>query len=307
MSKLTVTLILLLLLGLVLAVVCATLVHVTPSASPWLVAILELFERFGDALAIAAIVGGVIERIAFQKELLERSRDFFIRYFGRLLPSELQKRLRDYLEISIIRTEWNISYDIEHWPDKPGYLRLITESRYTMENRSEQQQTCRFLYEVENSLCPEIAETCITGIRLINDEYDEDVLKDEHLIKSERGYQIFERSDITLPPFKKIGRGVYEFEARSVECFKGVIVSPFWSVYPVIKTKFSIKHPQDVEVFFEVTFGDTSEMTEKKERSENSRKETVWTITKPILPGQGFEVRCNLKPPTQKPHYLRAH
>lgn len=302
MSRLTLHLLLLLALGLALAVGCATLVHTLVSPSPWLIAILELLERFGDALAIAAIVGGVIEQIAFKKELLERSRDFFIRYFGRLLPLELQKRLRDYLEISLIRTEWNIVYDIEPWPDRPGYLRLTTEIKYTMENRSEEQQRYHFIYEVENSLCPEVAETCITRVRLVNDQYDEDVLREEKMITSERGYQVFEKDGIVIPPFKKIGRGVYEFEAGSVECFKGVIVSPFWSAYPVIRTAFLIRHPVDVEVLFEVTFGNTHEMTDRADQEiGGSRKETKWTITKPILPGQGFEVRCKLKTPAQLP------
>src|SRR5437870_9400246 len=108
MSKLTFVLIVLVVLGLIFAVVSATYVHTHPSAPPWVIALLELLERLGDALAIAAIVGGVIEQFVFKRELLDRSRDFFIRYFGRLLPEELQKRLRDYLEISLIRTTWSI-------------------------------------------------------------------------------------------------------------------------------------------------------------------------------------------------------
>jgi len=74
MSKLTFRLIVLVILGLILSVLSATLVHTQPSASPWRVAILELLERLGDALAIAAIVGGVIEQLVFKKELLDRAR-----------------------------------------------------------------------------------------------------------------------------------------------------------------------------------------------------------------------------------------
>ncbi len=300
MSKLTFWLILFVILGLILSVLSATIVHTQPSASPWLVAILELIERLGDDLAIAAIVGGVIEQLVFKKELQDRARDFFVRYFGRLLPEELQRRLRDYLEISLIRTTWDITYDIEHWPDKAGYLKLTTEMKYKMENRSEEPQTYHFRYEVENSLCPEVAETSITGVRWLTESYNEVDLQEMEFVRSERGYQVLKVKEVPLPPFKKLGVGVYDFGAQSVECFKGIIVSPFWSLYPAIKTTFLMRYPKDVEVLFEVTFGETEEMTQKNDQpDEGSRNVTLWTITKPILPGQGFEVRCKLKPHAQ--------
>ena len=296
MSKLTFWLIVFVILGLALAVGSATIVH-TRTLAPGLVAFLELVERLGDALAIAAIVGGVIEQVIFKKELLDRARDFFIRYFGRLLPEELQRRLRDYLEISLIRSTWDITYDIEHWDGKQGYLRLTTEMKYRMENRSEAPQTYQFRYEVEDSLCPDIAQTSITWIRMLSDAWDENELKKARLVRSERGYQVFRETDVEIPPYKTFGKGIYEFEARSVECFKKSLISPFWALQPVIRSTFRVLYPADVEVFFDVTFGEVEQMTRREDREQSGRKESLWTILKPILPGQGFEVRSNLKHP----------
>src|ERR1044071_2882194 len=108
MSKLTFLLAVMMIVGLILAVGSVATLHSYSSAPSVLIALFGLLERLGDALVIAAIVGGVIEQTIRKKDLPEQARNFFIDYFGRLLPKELQRRLRSYLEISLVRTSWDI-------------------------------------------------------------------------------------------------------------------------------------------------------------------------------------------------------
>lgn len=282
--------------GLILAVGSATLVHTYPAMHAGLVTVLELLERLGDALVIAAIVGGVIEKIVFKKETIEQARNLFIWYFGRLLPPELQNRLRGYLEMSLVRTRWDITYTIEHWNGNPDYLRLETVSEYDMQNHSDQKQDYQYRYEVEDSLCTELAQTLITFVKVDRETYESDDLRS--LVKPERGYQVFRHPrPVEMEPHSRATHPTYSFSAKSIECFKRTIVSPFWALYPVITTRFTIWHPEDVDVLFDVTIGDVGEVTTEDPLTEGSKKGTRWTINQPILPGQGFHVRCNLKPP----------
>jgi hypothetical protein len=302
MSKITRSLAWMVIVGLILAVGSVATLRSDPSLPAAGIALFDLLERLGDALVIAAIVGGVIEKTILkkdlQKDLLEQARNFFINYFGRLLPKELQRRLRSYLEISLVRTSWDITYTIQHWEGHRGHLKLETVMDYVMENRSEEIQPYEFLYEVEDSLCPEISQTAITSVRVNTDNYDADRLKD--LVTAARGYQIFKpAAPVSMEPSTGSRHSSYSFHAESVECFKDGIVSPFWALYPVMKTKFTIWYPDDVEVLFDVTLGDVDKVTKKEAVAEGDKKGTRWIINEPILPGQGFHLRCNLKPLAQ--------
>jgi hypothetical protein len=298
MSKLTVLLAVMMIVGLILAVGSAATLHSDPFAPPILIALFDLLERLGDALVIAAIVGGVIEQTILKKDLPDQARNFFINYFGRLLPKELQKRLRSYLEITLVRTKWDITYTISHWDGRPDYLKLETIMDYEMENRSEEVQQYNFIYEVEDSLCPHISPTAITSVRVDTDNYNATQLS--KLVTAARGYQIFKpAAPVSMEPSTGSRHSSYSFHAESIECFKGVIVSPFWALYPVMKTKFTIWYPDDVEVLFDVTLGDVDEVTTRDPVAEGAKKGTRWIINEPVLPGQGFHLRCNLKPPAK--------
>jgi hypothetical protein len=298
MSRLRFLLAVMMIMGLILAVGSVAILHSYPAAPPLLISLFDLLERLGDALVIAAIVGGVIEQTILKKDLPEQARNFFINYFGRLLPKELQKRLRSYLEISLVRTSWDISYTIEHWKERPGYLKLETAMDYVMENRSEEVQQYHFIYEVEDSLCPEISQTAITYVRINTDNYNATQL--EQLVTATNGYQLFKPdAPVDMEPSTGSKHSTYSFHAESVECFKGVIISPFWALYPVMKTTFTIWHPEDLQVLFDVTLGDVDKVTTQEPMTAGTRKGIRWTINEPILPGQGFHVRCNLKRPAQ--------
>jgi hypothetical protein len=282
-------------LGMILAVTPSVYkeYHLTLSWGPRTV--LDFIERLGDAVLIAVVIGGGIERIIRKKEFRDYALDSFVSYFGRMLPPQLREGMRGYLEISLIRTRWNIEYEIEEWPEKPGYIKLGTNFEYDMQNRSEQPADYIFKYEVEDSLCPEIAETAITYIRLDNDVYDteEQLTK---LVRSENGYKVVQQSIGELQPYNSFRQPTYTFHARSTECFEKYIMSPFHASYPTVKAEFTIWYDKTkFDVLFEVTHGETPK---PKLVSNNNKTGECWTITKPILPGQGFTVRCRLRAST---------
>jgi len=286
-------------LGMILVAVPPAYKHYHPQLSLPLVALFDFIERLGDAVLIAVVIGGGIERIIRKKEFRDYALDSFVSYFGRMLPPQLREGIRSYLEISIIRTRWDIVYDIEEWPAKPGYLKLDTKIEYDMQNRSEAPADYDFVYEVEDSLCPGIAETAITYIRLDKNVYDsEQQLAD--LVKSKNGQKVVHQSIGKLQPYNAFKQPTYTFHAQSTECFEKYFVSPLSASYPTVKTEFTVWYDKTkFNVLFEVTHGDAPP---PQSVSNNSKTGERWAITKPILPGQGFVIRCGFKAPTAQEH-----
>src|SRR5258706_2705711 len=158
--------------GMILVVIPPIYKDYHPQPPLAIIALFDFIERLGDAVLIAVVIGGGIERILGKKEFRDHLLESSVDIFGRMLPKELREGIKSYLEISIIRTRWDIVYEIEEWPGKPGYLKLDTQIKYDMQNRSDESADYPFKYEVEDSLCPDIAETAITYIRLHEERYD---------------------------------------------------------------------------------------------------------------------------------------
>lgn len=256
---------------------------------------LGFVERLGDALLIAVVLGASVERIFHRQEFREAALEFFL---GGLRLTKLRDCIKRYLEISLIRTKWNIVYEIDTWANKEGYIELKTQLDYDMQNHSETVTAYPFKYEVEDSLCPDVAETSITYIRLDKKVYEtpEQLLA---LVKSDKGYRVVHESVEGLQPYNPSERPTYRFEAKSTECFRGHFVSPFSASYPTIETVFTIWYDKSkFDVSFELTFGEVGpDAIEDGGLFDKGKQGTRWTITKPILPGQGFLVRCKLKTP----------
>jgi hypothetical protein len=262
-----------------------------PELSLALNALFDLIERLGDAVLIAVVIGGGIERIIRQKELRNYALDSFVSYFGRMLPPQLREGIRTYLEISIIRTRWDIQYDIEELPAKPGYLKLDTITESEMQNRSEEPAEYTYLYLVEDSLCRDM-ETAITHIRLHTDKYESPEAL-ANLVKSENGYKVVRERIGDLQPYNAFKQPTYTFHAESTQWFENHFVSPFSARHPTVETKFTIFYDK---AKFNVSFEVTHDETPKPQIARNNSKTgECWTITKPILPGQGFVVRCRPK------------
>src|ERR1700719_1429558 len=277
------------LMGMILVVLPPLYQDYHPQLSVTLKALFDFVERLGDAILIAVVIGGGIERIIRKKEFRDYALDSFVSYFGRMLPPQLREGIRSYLEISIIRTRWVIGYEIEEWPAKPGYVKLDTKIEYDMQNRSDAPADYNFVYEVEDSLCPAIGETQITYVRLDKNVYDkEEQLTD--LVKSEHSHKVVHQSIGKLQPYNAFKQPTYTFHAHSTECCEKHFVSPLAASYPTVKTEFTIWYDKTkFDVLLEVTHRETPD---PEPVSNNRKTGERWTITKPILPGQGFVVRC---------------
>jgi len=268
-----------LLLAAFLAGVGLTSVHAIP----------EIFRKIGEALIIAPVLALLVDEAAKTKLLREFSLEVSTHIIGRLLPVPLREHLTRYLQMFLVRTRWDITYDIEKWDGQPGYIRLKTISEYDMENHSEDPTDYDFKYSVEESLYPHVGCTQITFVRLGEETYEGAALA--KVIKIENNYQTF-LSKKQLQPHSRPSKPTYSFTARSEECFRDSAFSPFFANYPVMNTVLSVWYPDEaLRVSLELTFDDVKTATQSVPISSGDRKGIKWIIKRPMLPGQGFVVR----------------
>jgi len=268
-----------LLLAAFLAGVGLTSVHAIP----------EIFRKIGEALIIAPVLALLVDEAAKTKLLREFSLEVSTHIIGRMLPVPLREHLTRYLQMFLVRTRWDITYDIEKWDGQPGYIRLKTISEYDMENHSEDPTDYDFKYSVEESLYPHVGCTQITFVRLGEETYEGAVLA--KVIKIENNYQTF-LSKKQLQPHSRPSKPTYSFTARSEECFRDSAFSPFFANYPVMNTALSVWYPDEaLRVSLELTFDDVKTATQSVPISSGDRKGIKWIIKRPMLPGQGFVVR----------------
>ncbi|HXQ38847.1 MAG TPA: hypothetical protein VN843_32895 [Anaerolineales bacterium] len=269
----------LLLLAAFLAGIGLTSVHSIPT----------IFHKIGEALIIAPVLALLVDEAAKTKLLREFSLDVSSHIMGRLLPVPLREHLNRYLQMFLVRTRWDITYDIDVWDGQPGYIRLKTISEYDMENHSENPTDYDFRYSVEESLYPHVGCTQITFVRLGEETYEGDELT--KVIQVENDYRTF-LSKKELQPHSRPGKPVYSFAAKSEECFRDSAFSPFFANSPVMTAVLSVWYPHEhLRVSLELTFDDVKTATQSVPISSGDRKGIKWTIKKPMLPGQGFVVR----------------
>lgn len=127
------------------------------------------------------------------------------------------------------------------------------------------------------------------------------------MVTSAKGYQVlkFER-ELKLDPYDGPGNPTYEFRAESIQSFKDSVVSPFWALYPVLEATFTVYYPEGFDVRFEPTFDDAGEPQPVGDKADKQLRGLQWKIKNPILPGQGFFVRCTKTPPAQPGTALKS-
>jgi hypothetical protein len=244
--------------------------------APMLRGILSLTERLGDAFIIAAILAVFVER-AIGHEDFNR---LIVRIFGKGLPSPLLDHIRTYFTWDFVRTNWNIVYTIEPTANPQGFS-LQAVSSYEMQNVSDETKDYLYRYSVE-------ATSDNDGTSKINkvviDHREQDDLSSK--ITWNNGYIVFTDS-VLLESKRKCA-----FESQSLQWFRDEKTSPYWALHPVVGATFTIFHPSDVTVEFDATFEDENpspkDVDDKKPHLIGKR----WIIETPILPGQGFTVRC---------------
>jgi hypothetical protein len=268
----------LLLLGVFVAGVALAVIHSVP----------EILKKIGEAMIIAPVLAVLVDNAAKTKLLREFSLDVSLLVLGRLLPDRLREHLDRYMKMLLVRTRWEITYEIEKWPDQDGFVKLTTISEYDMKNFSERATDYDFRYSVEESQYDKIGGTQITLVRLLPDTFEGEELAKN--IKTGNNYKTFTKT-MELLPHRGQGKPTYTFRAESVECFRESAFSPFFTFYPVMNAVLRVWYPETIKVSLELTYDDLEIGAKSEPIVQGQRKGTMWTIFGPILPGQGFVVR----------------
>jgi hypothetical protein len=260
--------------------------------------LVEIAHKIGEALIIATLLALIVDESAKKKLMRDFSLDISSYIIGRLLPEGLRKHLQDYLEMHLVRKSWNITYTIKK--EALGYIELTTSSVDVMENRLDETQSYNFIYFLEVSQCPN-EQSVITCIELPG----ESALMGKPLtdqINIVNGYHGFNRA-IELKPSSKEASELYRFRVETTECKRDTDSSLFYSKYPVMEATLIV-------MYHEVEFGVTLDLTyhghipEPQKSIENGMNKVKWEIKHPIppmLPGQGFLLKWNVKKPISNP------
>lgn len=268
---------------------------------------LELWARacsgIGEALAIAAVIAYLVDEAAKRRLLTEFAKDVSQHIIGRLLPSGLRERMLQYLTVDFVRSNWTVIYELKvrHQQTNAGaferHVELMTESSYSMENRSPLDKTYIVAYEVmkkwfENLRAPEIKSVLVNGNPVNGCR-----LKDG-------GTGVFVRlnpedaPDLVVP---MRGHGEKEtphkvdVRLKLAEYLGATFYTSFDALHPVVgPTVVAAKYNADeLEVSLSLSFADDAEAKRiSPQPGENDR----WQIERPILPGQGFVLRWRPRP-----------
>jgi hypothetical protein len=253
---------------------------------------IHLIQALGEAMAIAAVIAGLVDEAAKRKFLREFAEDISTHIVGRLLPPLLREHIHHYLSVDFVRYNWEIVYRIDIAEE--GFIRLETTTRYEMENRSPFERKFVVGYEVEESWSPDIGKTRITFVKARDLLHEQDLFErqEEELKTKKEGRFVKLCADrdmeIIIPGYDLQPQHRYSFELRSVEYFRDSFQTPFLALHPVLKTTLTVIYPKDrLEVDLSLTF-DELDLAAHPEPIKEGKK---WTIVRPILPGQGFFVR----------------
>lgn len=82
----------------------SVVVHPDPAPSSGLHRFLTFLEKLGDAVLIAAILGGLVERAMNDEHFRALVQYISVEVFGNLLPPELREHIRGYFKMDFVRT-----------------------------------------------------------------------------------------------------------------------------------------------------------------------------------------------------------
>lgn len=267
----------------------------------------ELWARacsgIGEALAIAAVIAYLVDEAAKRKLLKEFAEDVSEHIIGRLLPSGLRERMFEYLTVDFVRSSWTVVYELKvrYQQTSAGtfekHVELMTESSYSMENRSPLDKTYTVAYEVmkkwfENLSAPEIKSVKING-NTVNGCYlkDSDTGVFAKLNPDDAPDLVVEIPGHTgnQKPHKA------EVQLKLAEYLGATFYTSFDALHPVVgPTVVAAKYPADeLEVSLSLSFADDAEAKRVSPLPEENDR---WRIERPILPGQGFVLRWRPQP-----------
>ena len=244
-------------------------------------------SELGGAFIIASLLAILVDNALKEKLLTEFGTDVQGHIIGHLLPLELRKHLLGYLEMSLVRKRWNVTYTLTPC-STTQHVKVEVLNKYEMENRSSEVRTFPFAMKVEKSFFP-TEENRVTYAR-VND--DAVAVKPEDC-KEEGGYVGYEHH-VKMPPYDKDNPKRFSFVAKSVQYFFEPAILPFISMWPVAEVTVTVLDPTDSYLTsLDPTFATTNPVCQNLAPEGG----TEWKIKQPILPGQGFILRWSKKIP----------
>jgi hypothetical protein len=247
-----------------------------------------LGERIGDAVIIAAILGGTVERVldlaTKDEKSSELAKNIAFAILGKHLPRELTERIRTYFEQAVARPEVRITYTISICTDDPAWLKVKSAIDYEVQNYSDQRKQYTFEYWQEDS--PGLRHPSIIAIAKVGKHYYGDL---KTHVKQEPGYLHFRAPEpFDLAPHGTGGsRQSFYVEAEQHSEQSGMI--PYWATDPILVTQLTVIFPEDeFSVRCDLSHGN---MPDPVTRADGLH----WSFQQPILPGQGFVVMCRMK------------
>ncbi len=245
----------------------------------------DLASEAGGALIIAFLLAVLVDAALKEELLTEFARDVSGHIIGNLLPVKLRKHLVDYLEMTLVRDNWRITYTLMPC-DTEHYVQVTVSSDYEMENRSSDEQPFEFVIKVEKSWFS-VGQNLITMVRV----NDEPPVENPNCVEKDGNW--VHQMSVRLPAFDKDNPHRFRFRTESVQYFFEQAFSPFISMWPVPGVTVTVNDPMKLyEVAFDPTF---KTKNEPKSMRLQSGMQTQWEIKEPILPGQGFFVRWSRK------------
>jgi hypothetical protein len=258
----------------------------------------HLFAAIGEAMAIAAVIAGVVDEAAKRKLLKEFAENISDHIVGRLLPEKLREQIHEYLSVDFVRHGWVLTFDLKLWnrevENGPAgkmtkrFVQLITTSEFAMENRSPFERPYCVAYEVMQHWFKDLQSPEIRGVSINGDPR-------VPLTKCEDGFIKLDHESspgLTVPmPGHSRSRDAHKLDIKlvSAEYLADNFYTSFDALHPVLETTVRVRYPVDrLEVVLYLSFADNSE-AEVVTPDPGIHKQ--WKIKRPILPGQGFLLR----------------
>lgn len=117
---------------------------------------LEYLRPFGEAFLISALLGATVDRYVKQRLLRETSRDVAKYLIGYDLPKEVQDKIHELMETSIIREGCEVRYKL--YPPKDGRVLIEEEWSFHIVNYSNTPKDYPHSIAVEKHDNPEFLE-----------------------------------------------------------------------------------------------------------------------------------------------------
>jgi hypothetical protein len=241
----------------------------------------EVAPKIGDALMIAPLLVIAIEYAATHELLIEFTQDVTSLIVGNLLPARLREHIAGYLKLYFVRTWWQVTYRIEELPNYTNHVRLLTTSKFDLQNFSHRPRDYDFSFEVQGWF-EAVGKTTITHVSVSDGGTTTSLNHEqlEKLVKAGGGFLKYAKT-IRIDP----GR-TYRFTTQSEEYYPDGYDATFVATLPVLEMDIEVEHPREFKVEVNLSYGDGKDLDQTE-----LEDGTSWKLNTPMMPGQSFVTR----------------